>query len=286
MSDNRERTLSATSTRRRSPRATSTRFSPAPRCSSTRCSAAATPCRLTPVSTASTARTPTRSARRSRITRSSRHARGRRARPGGRLGPVMPRCSTPRFRSTSSTWVSSIRWIFPRRMTAATKVHVAMTLTAPGCGMGPVIAEDAKSKILLVPGVANAEVRITWEPPWNQSMISEEGKMKLGAHLTTGRDHRSRLYCARKRPALRSTDLEGWSPDQPPRSPLGEGPRTTIATESASRFSNNGAVIRRIPKNGPDHRPGVANTALVSIARRSRPSRCRPVVFSAIAALK
>ena len=60
------------------------------------------------------------------------------------------------------------------------KVDVAMTLTAPGCGMGPVIAEDAKSKILLVPGVADAEVRITWDPPWNQSMISEEGKMKLG----------------------------------------------------------------------------------------------------------
>jgi len=62
----------------------------------------------------------------------------------------------------------------------AHKVDVAMTLTAPGCGMGPVIAEDAKSKILLVPGVAAADVRITWDPPWNQSMISEEGKMKLG----------------------------------------------------------------------------------------------------------
>jgi len=60
------------------------------------------------------------------------------------------------------------------------KVQVAMTLTAPGCGMGPAIAEDAKSKILLVPGVHAADVRITWEPPWNQSMISEEGKMKLG----------------------------------------------------------------------------------------------------------
>mgnify|MGYP001207969290 CR=1 FL=1 len=59
-------------------------------------------------------------------------------------------------------------------------VDVAMTLTAPGCGMGPVIAEDAKSKILLVPGVSTADVRITWDPPWNQSMISEEGKMKLG----------------------------------------------------------------------------------------------------------
>lgn len=60
------------------------------------------------------------------------------------------------------------------------RVNVAMTLTAPGCGMGPAIAEDARSKILLVPGVAGADVRITWDPPWNQSMISEEGKMKLG----------------------------------------------------------------------------------------------------------
>jgi probable FeS assembly SUF system protein SufT len=60
------------------------------------------------------------------------------------------------------------------------RVDVQMTLTAPGCGMGPVLAEDAKGKILLVPGVSAADVRITWEPPWNQSMISEEGKMKLG----------------------------------------------------------------------------------------------------------
>ena len=60
------------------------------------------------------------------------------------------------------------------------RVNVAMTLTAPGCGMGPAIAEDAKSKIHLVPGVSDADVRITWDPPWNQQMISEEGKMKLG----------------------------------------------------------------------------------------------------------
>ncbi len=63
---------------------------------------------------------------------------------------------------------------------AGYRVNVAMTLTAPGCGMGPAIAEDAKGKILLVPGVSDADVRITWDPPWNQSMISEEGKMKLG----------------------------------------------------------------------------------------------------------
>ena len=59
-------------------------------------------------------------------------------------------------------------------------VNVAMTLTAPGCGMGPAIAEDAKNKVLLAPGVTEADVRLTWDPPWNQSMISEEGKMKLG----------------------------------------------------------------------------------------------------------
>lgn len=60
------------------------------------------------------------------------------------------------------------------------RVDVAMTLTAPGCGMGPAIAEDAKSKIILVPGVSAAEVNLVWEPAWNQSMISEEGKMVLG----------------------------------------------------------------------------------------------------------
>ena len=59
-------------------------------------------------------------------------------------------------------------------------VNVTMTLTAPGCGMGPVIAEDAKSKMCDVPGVGEANVELVWDPPWNQDMISEEGKMQLG----------------------------------------------------------------------------------------------------------
>ena len=59
-------------------------------------------------------------------------------------------------------------------------VDVKMTLTAPGCGMGPVIAEDARSKIMTLPGVSNAKVEVVWDPPWNQDMISEEGKMILG----------------------------------------------------------------------------------------------------------
>jgi probable FeS assembly SUF system protein SufT len=59
-------------------------------------------------------------------------------------------------------------------------VLVRMTLTAPGCGMGPAIAADARQKILAIEGVDDAEVEMVWDPPWNQSMISEEGRMKLG----------------------------------------------------------------------------------------------------------
>lgn len=59
-------------------------------------------------------------------------------------------------------------------------VAVKMTLTAPGCGMGPTIAADAQSKIMLLDGIRDAKVDIVWDPVWNQDMISEEGKMKLG----------------------------------------------------------------------------------------------------------
>ena len=59
-------------------------------------------------------------------------------------------------------------------------VSVKMTLTAPGCGMGPSIAADAQNKILTLPGVASAEVEIVWDPPWHQSMITPEGREVLG----------------------------------------------------------------------------------------------------------
>ena len=61
-----------------------------------------------------------------------------------------------------------------------TKAHVKMTLTAPGCGMGPTIAADARGKILTLEGITDAEVELVWDPAWNQSMISEAGRMKLG----------------------------------------------------------------------------------------------------------
>ncbi len=59
-------------------------------------------------------------------------------------------------------------------------VNVKMTLTAPGCGMGPAIAADAQSRLMTIDQVDDARVELVWDPPWNQDMISEEGKMKLG----------------------------------------------------------------------------------------------------------
>jgi probable FeS assembly SUF system protein SufT len=59
-------------------------------------------------------------------------------------------------------------------------VEVKMTLTAQGCGMGPVIAEDARQKIAALPSVAEAKVHIVWDPVWTPQMISAEGRQKLG----------------------------------------------------------------------------------------------------------
>ena len=59
-------------------------------------------------------------------------------------------------------------------------VLVEMTLTAPGCGMGPVIAEDAREKIAQLPQVESAKVHIVWDPVWSPQMISPEGRKTLG----------------------------------------------------------------------------------------------------------
>lgn len=60
------------------------------------------------------------------------------------------------------------------------RVDVKMTLTAPGCGMGPVIANDAKNKILALPEVEAANVVIVWDPVWTPQMISADGRKVLG----------------------------------------------------------------------------------------------------------
>jgi probable FeS assembly SUF system protein SufT len=60
------------------------------------------------------------------------------------------------------------------------KVEVKMTLTAQGCGMGATIAIDAKQKLMTIPGIAEANVDLVWEPPWNPQMIAPSARERLG----------------------------------------------------------------------------------------------------------
>ncbi|MGH7781605.1 MAG: putative Fe-S cluster assembly protein SufT [Candidatus Binataceae bacterium] len=60
------------------------------------------------------------------------------------------------------------------------KIEVKMTLTAQGCGMGASIAIDAKSKLMNLPGVSEADVDLVWDPPWTPQMITPEGRERLG----------------------------------------------------------------------------------------------------------
>src|SRR3972149_377837 len=60
------------------------------------------------------------------------------------------------------------------------KVEVQFTLTAQGCGMGEILKVEIQDKIMGVPGVKQVHVELVWDPPWNQSMISEPAKLQLG----------------------------------------------------------------------------------------------------------
>lgn len=59
-------------------------------------------------------------------------------------------------------------------------VDVDMTLTAPGCGMGDILVQDAQEKIAIVPTVAEVRVQLVFDPPWNQTMMSEEARLQTG----------------------------------------------------------------------------------------------------------
>ena len=61
-------------------------------------------------------------------------------------------------------------------------VHVAMTLTAPGCGMGPILMEDVREKLEIIPTVEQADIELVFDPPWNQSMMSEEARLQTGLY--------------------------------------------------------------------------------------------------------
>ena len=59
-------------------------------------------------------------------------------------------------------------------------VSVQMTLTAPGCGMGDILVEDVRSKVMLIPTVSSTEVELTFDPPWNHQMMSDVAKLETG----------------------------------------------------------------------------------------------------------
>jgi probable FeS assembly SUF system protein SufT len=67
-----------------------------------------------------------------------------------------------------------------RRDDGGRKVDVKMTLTAPGCGMGDILVEDVRTKLELIPTIAEADVELTFDPPWNHSMMSEAAKLETG----------------------------------------------------------------------------------------------------------
>jgi len=66
------------------------------------------------------------------------------------------------------------------KLKEGTKVDIQMTLTAPGCGMGPIITEEARQKIQGIQGVIDVNVELVWEPLWNREMMSETALLQLG----------------------------------------------------------------------------------------------------------
>lgn len=63
---------------------------------------------------------------------------------------------------------------------AAKKVNIEMTLTAPACGMGPVLVGDVKYRVAMVPNVEEVEVNLVFDPPWHRDMMSEEAQLETG----------------------------------------------------------------------------------------------------------
>ena len=59
-------------------------------------------------------------------------------------------------------------------------INIKMTLTAPGCGMGPVIAQDVEDKLIGISSVTKVNVELVWEPAWNQTMMTDAARLELG----------------------------------------------------------------------------------------------------------
>ncbi len=62
------------------------------------------------------------------------------------------------------------------------RVEIDMTLTAPGCGMGPILVDDVTAKVREVPNVTDVKVELTFDPPWNSEMMSEAARLQTGMY--------------------------------------------------------------------------------------------------------
>ena len=128
---------------------------------------------------ASRPRTPTRSASKwppRPFRRPPSTARKSRRKRGTRCGPA----TTRKSRSTSWNWAWFTINVEPLGAPDRYKMGVKITLTAPGCGMGPALRQDVQNKLLSIETVDEATVEVVWDPQWNQGMMSEAAKLQLG----------------------------------------------------------------------------------------------------------
>ncbi|WP_411834317.1 putative Fe-S cluster assembly protein SufT [Pseudoxanthomonas mexicana] len=70
--------------------------------------------------------------------------------------------------------------VISRREDGQRQVDVKMTLTAPGCGMGEILVDDVRSKLEMIPTIAEADVDLVFDPPWGRHMMSEAAKLETG----------------------------------------------------------------------------------------------------------
>ena len=60
------------------------------------------------------------------------------------------------------------------------RVEIKMSMTAPGCGMGDILKDDARARVQTVPGVSEVDVELVWDPPWDQSRLTDAARLELG----------------------------------------------------------------------------------------------------------
>ena len=62
------------------------------------------------------------------------------------------------------------------------RVEIELSMTAPGCGMGDVLKEDARARVQAIPGVSDVDIELVWDPPWDQSRMSDAARLELGMY--------------------------------------------------------------------------------------------------------